>query len=121
MQPDEFLVFARGCIVGNPSEAAIRSGISRAYLAAYLATRDHIDSRGIPQMRNPRSGSHGIVLNTMVSIPHPDCVTHQSRLENLKYLREQADYELQNTRVLRRAAKAIALSQRIVNWLNNLP
>jgi hypothetical protein len=124
MRPVAFLEFAVSCAAGSPSEAALRSAISRAYYAAWLQARAYLREQEIALIAvapgGRRLGGHEQVIETLALIDARDARRMRSRLNNLRRLRSRADYDLEDAVILTRSGNAITLAQAIIEWIDRL-
>jgi len=71
-------------------EVCARTMANRAYYAAYLATREALRA----QYGNPRFDvAHGSLAYALTTAPDPDVRALGARLQTLKAIREDSDYE----------------------------
>ncbi len=112
--PNEFYTFALSLQPSLHGDcAALRSSISRAYYGAFITAREHycVTSRG-------RDG-HEQVLTAMKVNAQGQMLA--DNLQQLKNLREKADYQPQTNLTLTDTNKAISYSKKVLQTLGKLP
>ena len=112
--PNEFYTFALSLQSSLHGDcAALRSSISRAYYGAFITARDHhgVTSRG-------RDG-HEQVLTAMKVNAQGQMLA--DTLQQLKNLREKADYQPQTNLTLSDTNKAISYSKKVLQTLGKMP
>lgn len=89
--PADFLALARALAgTTDPSEAELRTAISRAYYAVFLKARENLVRLG--RITPTQSGEdHGLVIATLRGHGGP----HGDQLDKLRRNRGQADYQLE--------------------------
>jgi uncharacterized protein (UPF0332 family) len=119
---DSFIDLA-GSLVGQESEAAKRSAVSRAYYGAFNAARRLLEAHGIP-IDNHRA--HDRVWRTFKDAGRATSET-EKRWQmvgdlggTLRVLRNQADYADLVPRLDREAEDAVVASRRILDLLDEL-
>jgi uncharacterized protein (UPF0332 family) len=117
------LIALAGSLVGQESEAAKRSAVSRAYYGAFNAARRLLEAHGIP-VDNHRA--HDRVWRTFKEAGRATSGTER-RWQMvgdlggaLRVLRNQADYADVVPRLDREAADAVATAQRLLTLLDEL-
>ncbi len=114
MDPQGFIALAQQLAAGNPSEAALRTAVERAYYGAFLALRDVMVVKGwVPEHRTIRDPLD--LVTTLRSRPGYRFLS--DLLDELRMLRNRADYELQRPFGLEEARRAITLAQELLQRL----
>lgn len=112
--PNEFYTFALSLQQGLLGDcAALRSSISRAYYGAFITARDHygVTSRGWD--------GHEQVLKAMRANAQGQMIA--DNLQQLKNLRQRADYEPLMNLTVNDTQKAISHSKKVLQTLGKLP
>jgi uncharacterized protein (UPF0332 family) len=110
-------------LVGQESEAAKRSAISRAYYGVFNEARGRLEARGI---RIDDHRAHSQVCRTFKNADGATSETHQKWQQvgdlmwEVRSLRILADYVDDVPRIDLRAADAVGIAQRILALLDEL-
>ncbi|WP_422667058.1 HEPN domain-containing protein [Billgrantia montanilacus] len=89
----------------------MRSVVNRAYYAAYITARDFCEAKGF----QGSGSSHQRVIEALKGKPQWRATAN--RLQQMKELRHQADYDWQNPMRLRDAQSAMKTSQKVIEAL----
>jgi uncharacterized protein (UPF0332 family) len=117
-----YVAFARD-LVGQESEAAKRSGVSRAYYGAFNSAKRWLEAHGT---RIDAHRAHTQVWESfrIASVASPASKVDYHEVGEmgglLRRLRNEADYEDLMPRLDQRAAEAVAIAERIVGMLDEL-
>ena len=105
--PVEFFRFAHA-LIQQPSldEASLRSCVSRAYYSAFLVARDRA------KITNSGQSVHDLTARHYVNRPQQAGIGN--RLNALRTLRNQADYDLMKTCSRRDAQNSIAQARKVL-------
>ena len=94
MIPREFFDIAK--LLSGPSgpmpQGRQRSAISRCYYAAFLDARERL--KAVPHITIPKKGAHDIVWKALSWADAPPLKSIGRLLQDLKKMREGADYDL---------------------------
>jgi hypothetical protein len=90
MKPDDFLGFALKLIQSDPSPAAMRSAVSRAYYAAFHSAKEFIEEI-IARKLSDGPASHGEVVNHLAQTGDARVDEAGTDLGNLRGERNSAD------------------------------
>lgn len=88
--PDEFMRIAVALTQGTPSEAQIRTAISRAYYSLFLAASHYFFGNAGPPRNLRKHGVHSATIDRLQQVN----TTLAGQLDGLRELRVQADYKL---------------------------
>ena len=107
--PNEFVELARRLIASaNPSQAELRTSVSRAYYAVHLRAREQLVSAG--KIVRTRTGEeHRLVIEALRSAGRSE----GDQIDSLRIQRRRADYEINQTISLTDARLAVALATAI--------
>lgn len=112
MNPSEFLDVAK--LISGPSGlyplGRQRSAISRAYYAAFLDARDRLN--GLAKFSIPKKSAHDAVWRAFAFSDEP-LKTVGRLLQDLKKMREVADYEMTRDDIQNEVAEALRISRDI--------
>lgn len=99
MDPAEFYTLAPKMIVGGPSPgpAQCRTAIGRAYYAALNRADETLVRWGVSCGKGPQK--HGLAVRFLHATGDPDLMAASTALNDLKTLRNRADYEMNDTSV----------------------
>lgn len=94
MDPAEFYVFALRIIVGSPVPGPVqcRTAIGRAYYAALNRADAALARWGASCGKGPQK--HGLAVRFLHAANDPDLVTASNALDDLRSLRNRADYDM---------------------------
>jgi len=117
MNPREFLKVASELVAGA-TPARIRTGINRAYYAAYNTGVELLTGMGSKIEKGP--GGHGGVWKRLSNSGDAEVVKAGSQLRDLEGKRIKADYRLDNTDVedQKTAQADVEVSRRIIQILD---
>lgn len=98
MTGDEFLKLASQLFVQSrtPSEALLRTVISRAYYAAYHVALEFLVELGLPE-----TSDHGVPPQWLENSGNVDAIAAGRNLRDLYSARRKADYDLKSARAVR--------------------
>jgi len=99
-------------------EAELRAAISRAYYAAFMKARNLLRDRD--GLIIPRKNAHQYVIKQFRNSSEKLRKRIGERLLNLRYYRNQADYEDTVTRLTEKSQEALTLARRIIAVLDGL-
>ncbi|MBI4287706.1 MAG: hypothetical protein HY671_04655 [Chloroflexi bacterium] len=88
--PNEFKNVALALTQGSPSEAQMRTAISRAYYSLFLAASHHFFGNTGPPRKLRKHGVHTATIDRLRQVS----TTLAGQLDELRELRVQADYKL---------------------------
>jgi uncharacterized protein (UPF0332 family) len=116
----EYLDFARHLIqADNPTEAELRSAISRAYYASFHAARDYLIQA---QRLNPlnRQHVHTEGWRVLRTTQYANAVAAAERGFRLLSFRRKADYELSYPLLAHEARRAVREAEQIADAISRL-
>jgi hypothetical protein len=99
MDPAEFYVLAMRIVTGGPAPgpAECRTAIGRAYYAALNRADETLARWGTSCSKGPQK--HGLAVRFLHAANDPDLMTASTALNDLKTLRNRADYDMNDTSV----------------------
>jgi uncharacterized protein (UPF0332 family) len=97
MRPHDFWLLADRLIANEKTPEGFRSGISRAYYAAFLTAVDFLAAMNISLLGG--SGVHNELLNILGNTGDAALLLARDSLDTLRKQRNKADYDLTNKRV----------------------
>jgi hypothetical protein len=119
MDPAEFYTLALKMIVGGPSPgpAQCRTAIGRAYYAALNRADQALARWGVSCGKGPQK--HGLAVRLLHATGDPDLMTASTALNDLKTLRNRADYEMNDTSVesVYQAKVALEFAKDVMDFL----
>jgi len=120
MDPTDFYHLGRRIIGGGPAPdpAICRTTIGRAYYAALNRADQALEGWGASCGRGPQK--HGLAIRFLHATNDPDLMLASQDLDELKFSRNRADYDMNDTAVEKapQARKALDLSKRVMDFLN---
>jgi uncharacterized protein (UPF0332 family) len=119
MDPTEFYVFALRLIVGSRAPAPVhsRTAIGRAYYAALNRADAALARWGASCGKGPQK--HGLAIRFLHAANDPDLVTASKALDELRSLRNRADYDMNDPVVetVYQAKKALESAKDVMDYL----
>ncbi len=92
----DFLEVAKQLVTSGGSEAAWRSGVSRAYYALYHCARNYALEMHYPE---PRVGQHQVLWDWFSSRGDTDLQQWALASQDLYWARVRADYKIKNAKM----------------------
>jgi uncharacterized protein (UPF0332 family) len=117
MSPRDFLNLADTLVMGS-EEAEWRTGMSRAYYAAFHVARALLRQCGF-QVPNGEQ-AHGYIWLRLANCGHPDVQVAASDLKDLRRTRNLADYDLNQPVVPRFAIDQVHIAYTIIELLETV-
>jgi uncharacterized protein (UPF0332 family) len=114
MNPRDFLDVADALVTGL-GEAEWRSGVSRAYYAAFHVARRLLSDSGFDVARGEQT--HAYLWLRLANSNHADVRNAGNDLYHLRQKRNQADYDLEQPLYQATCAGHIQLAERIIELL----
>lgn len=99
-------------------DAKLRTAISRAYYAAYISARNHLQDKD--KVSIPYQDAHQYVINYFLNSSDGTYREIGWRLKRLRRLRNKGDYDNNFTDLVVRTPKALADAEQAIAILNNL-
>lgn len=99
-------------------EAKLRCAISRAYYAAFIKARNFLRERNISTI--PRENAHHYVISQFRNSTDGGRRILGEKLQRLRTIRNQADYNDIVTGLAGKSQEALGLSRRILSGLGSL-
>lgn len=119
MDPVEFYTLASTLIFGGPAPGPVqcRTSIGRAYYASLNRTDEMLGRWGVPCGKGPQK--HGLAVRFLHASGDPDLMTASTALNDLKTLRNRADYETSNRPIetVHQARVALAFAGDVLDFL----
>jgi hypothetical protein len=119
MDPAEFYVFALKIVVGTPAPgpAQCRTAIGRAYYAALNRSTEALARWGVSPGKGPQK--HGLATRFLHATNDPDLMEASKALQDLKTLRNQADYDMSDASVesVSQAKLALDFAKDVMGYL----
>ncbi len=115
MNGRDFLSVAKGLIVGQ-TEAAWRSGVSRAYYAAFHVARQLMEDLGFTVPRADRA--HGYLWLRLSNAGDPQVMSAGRELKILRDARNGADYEVNRYLAQATASVQIQAAEQLIQLLD---
>jgi hypothetical protein len=122
MDPAEFYQFGLKIVLGSPSPgpASCRTAIGRAYYAALNRADAALAGWGASCGKGPQK--HGLAVRFLHATDDPDLKTASTALNELKALRNRADYEMNHASVekVSQAKTALELAKDVMDYLQTV-
>jgi hypothetical protein len=119
MDPAEFYDFAHRIILGGapPGPAECRTAIGRAYYAALNRADEALARWGASCGKGPQK--HGLAVRFLHASNDPDLMTASTALQDLKTLRNRADYDMNDALVesTHQAKVALEFAKDVMDYL----
>jgi hypothetical protein len=119
MDPAEFYHFGLRIILSSPAPgpAACRTAIGRAYYAALNRTDEALARWGASCGKGPQK--HGLAVRYLHATNAPSLKAASTDLNELKGLRNRADYDMNDARVekVSQAKRALELAKDVMDYL----
>jgi hypothetical protein len=120
MDPAEFYVFALGLVAGSraPGPVQCRTPIGRAYYAALNRADEALARWGVSCGKGPQK--HGLAVRFLHASNDRDLIAGSNALDDLRILRNRADYDMSDTSVetVRQAKAALQFAKDVMDYLN---
>jgi uncharacterized protein (UPF0332 family) len=114
MHGNDFLTLAAR-LAGGSTEAEWRTAVSRAYYAAFHAARDALTDMGFAVPRADQA--HQYLYHRLNNCGHPQLQQAGRELSTLRWMRNQADYELTRPHSQQSTGNGLRLAQAITRTL----
>jgi uncharacterized protein (UPF0332 family) len=114
MNVRDFLTVAKGLLLGT-TEASWRSAVSRAYYSAFHVARQLLEQVGFAVPRADRAHSH--LWLRLSNCGDPTIQLAGRELNNLRGLRNRADYEVDRPMSKDEAAGQVGVAEKIIEYL----
>jgi hypothetical protein len=115
--PREFLELAKNLVSGDtPTQAQLRTAVSRAYYATHLAGRERLSETG----KFSASGTGEDHLNVIAVLKSMDGALGD-QLDRLRILRNRADYNLLHEFQANDTKFAVSLAESLIGEIRELP
>jgi hypothetical protein len=119
LDPVEFYHFGLRIILSGPTPgpAACRTAIGRAYYAALNRVDAVLARWGVPFGRGPQK--HGLAVRYLHATNDPDLKAASADLDELKALRNRADYDMNDVGVenVAQAKRALEYAKELMDYL----
>lgn len=114
MDPIDFFRTAE-LLKGEVGEAHLRTSVGRSYYAAFLYFREYLKKIGLEKTKQPGREAHTFVIQCMANSNVPEGGRASQYLQDLRRLREDADYHLDRVFSQNDAEDAFVKAQKIVS------
>ena len=109
--PKAFLTLAKKLMETQDDAAAQRTVISRSYYSAFLLTRRKLG------LERSAHGNHADVWKALAGLGGANCLLQASHGQNLRLLRNKADYGNTINRLADEAKKALRTAEQIIQGI----
>jgi uncharacterized protein (UPF0332 family) len=115
MNSRDFLTLAQ-TLLGDRSEAAWRSAVSRAYYAAFHTARELLEALGFSVPHGERA--HGYLWLRLSNCGDPQVQNTGAALNTLRQDRNRADYDLHRSLTLANATRSVRAAKQCILLLD---